>query len=206
VEHGYSIADAILDSIGGYDCDLVIMGTHGRRPLSQLLMGSVARRVVRLSPVPVITTHAGVEDHFPPRKILVAYDSSEASLEAVRCAQVWASAFGARVVLFHAVEPVVYPTFYTVVAVQDDYVKSLETGCKSALEKAAVEHLTGIESECVVIHDSAARGITTYAREHDCDLVVLATRGLSGVAHVLLGSVAERVVRSADVPVLTVRA
>jgi nucleotide-binding universal stress UspA family protein len=110
------------------------------------------------------------------------------------------------VVLFHAVEPVVYPTFYTVVAVQDDYVKSLETGCKSALEKAAVEHLTGIESECVVIHDSAARGITTYARDHDCDLVVLATRGLSGVAHVLLGSVAERVVRSADVPVLTVRA
>lgn len=49
MERGYSIADAILDSIGEYDCDLVVMGTHGRRPLSQLLMGSVARRVVRLS-------------------------------------------------------------------------------------------------------------------------------------------------------------
>lgn len=154
----------------------------------------------------MITTHAEVEDHFPPRKILVAYDSSEASLEAVRCAQDWASAFGAGVVLLHAVEPVVYPTFYTVVAVHDDYVKSLETGCGKALEEAAEEHLSGIETECVVVHDSAARGITKYALDHDCDLVVLATRGLSGIAHVLMGSVAERVVRTADVPVLTVRA
>jgi len=42
--------------------------------------------------------------------------------------------------------------------------------------------------------------------KHDCDLVVLATHGLSGVAHALMGSVAERVVRTAEVPVLTVRA
>jgi len=205
VEHGISVADAILDAVGEYNCDLVIMGTHGRRPLSQFLMGSVARRVVRFSPVPVITTHAGAKGHFPPTKILAAYDSSEDSIEAVRFTRAWASAFGARVVLIHVVEDVVYPAFYPVDVVRGDYVENIEHGCRAALERAASEHLNGIESESVVVHDKAARGITAYARDHDCDLVVLATRGLSGVAHVLMGSVAARVVRTADVPVLTVR-
>jgi len=109
------------------------------------------------------------------------------------------------VVLIHVVEDVVYPAFYPVDVVRGDYVENIEHGCRAALERAASEHLNGIESESVVVHDKAARGITAYARDHDCDLVVLATRGLSGVAHVLMGSVAARVVRTADVPVLTVR-
>jgi len=205
VEHGASIADAILDSIAEYGCDLVIIGTHGRRPFTEFLMGSVARRVVRLSQVPVISTHAEVNGRFPPRKILVAYDSSEDSLEAVRFAREWSVAFGARVVLLHVVENVVYPGFYAVEAVGGAYVDNLESDCRAALERAASEFLSGVDAECVVVHDNAARGITGYAGDHGCDLVVLATRGLSGIEHILMGSVAVRVVRTATVPVLTVR-
>lgn len=51
----------VLDAIGELGVDLVIMGTHGRRGLSHLTLGSVAERVVRLAPVPVLTVHAPTE-------------------------------------------------------------------------------------------------------------------------------------------------
>ncbi len=66
--------------------------------------------------------------------------------------------------------------------------------------------LAEVEYETVVVRGPASKSIVDYAREHDCDLVVLATHGLTGVEHALMGSVAERVVPTADVPVLTVRA
>lgn len=63
----------------------------------------------------------------------------------------------------------------------------------------------GIPVEGAVVDGSPARQIVNYAIENDCDLIVMGTHGRSGVDRLLLGSVAERVVRTSDVPVLTVR-
>ncbi len=74
-----------------------------------------------------------------------------------------------------------------------------------ALKLVSSKYVPDIEVETQVVQGRAANSIVEHADRHECDLVVLATHGLSGAAHALLGSVAERVVRTADVPVLTVR-
>lgn len=205
IERGVSVPSTILECVKNYGCDLVIMGTHGRRAVSRMLMGSVAERVVRLSPVPVITTRQGVEERFPPAKILVGFDSSEDSVEALRHAGDWARLLGSELIVLHVVEPVVYPDFYAY-PTRKEYDEKVVRRSHQALEQAAVEHAPGVEVETHVVQGHAAKCIVDFAEMHGCDLVVLATHGLSGVAHALLGSVAERVVRTADVPVMTVRA
>ncbi len=105
IERGVSVPNVILESVQSYGCDLIIMGTHGRRAISRLLMGSVAERIVRLSPVPVITTRSGVDGSFPPKKILVGYDSSEESVVALQVAAEWARSLESKLVLLHVVEP-----------------------------------------------------------------------------------------------------
>ena len=205
VTRGTAPAEAILDAVSEYHCDLVIMGTNGRRGLKNLLVGSVAKEVVHRSPVSVLTTRAATGRAFPPKKILVAFDSSEDSLRAVLLAAEWAQLLPAEVTLLHAVEPVTYPSFYAHYAVDGKYLDQISTQCREALAEVAKEHLRAVTHETAVIHARAAEGITEFALSHDFDLVVLATRGLSGIAHTLFGSVAERVTQTSGVPVLTVR-
>ena len=183
----------------------MIMGTNGRRGLKNLLVGSVAREVVHRSPVPVLTTRAATGRAFPPKKILVAFDSSEDSLRAVLLAAEWAQLLPAEVTLLHAVEPVTYPSFYAHYTVDGKYLDQISTQCREALAEVAKEHLRAVTHETAVIHARASEGITDFASSHGFDLVVLATRGLSGIAHTLFGSVAERVTQTSEVPVLTVR-
>ncbi len=198
-------ADAIIEAIAEHHCDLVIMGTNGRHGLKRLMLGSVAKEVVHRSPIPVLTTRAETERSFPPKKILVAYDSSEDSLQALRLAADWAPALSAEVTLIHAMEPVTYPDFYAHYTLREDHLKSLSQQCHNALVEVGMEHLRAVTHDTAVIYAQAADGISGYASEHDFDLVVLATRGLSGIAHALFGSVAERVTQISKVPVLTVR-
>ena len=205
VKRGIAPAEAILDAVSEYHCDLVVMGTTGRRGLKNLLVGSVAKEVVHRSPVPVLTTRAATGRAFPPKKILVAYDSSEDSLQAVLLAAEWAQLLPAEVTLLHAIAPVTYPSFYAHYTVDGKYLDQISTQCHEALAEVAKEHLRTVTHETAVIHNQAAEGITEFALSHGFDLVVLATRGLSGIARTLFGSVAERVTHISEAPVLTVR-
>jgi nucleotide-binding universal stress UspA family protein len=67
------------------------------------------------------------------------------------------------------------------------------------------EHVGDVPLETTIIDGSPAKEIITYADENECDIIVMGTHGRSGVDRLLLGSVAERVVRSAEPPVLTIR-
>jgi nucleotide-binding universal stress UspA family protein/enoyl-CoA hydratase/carnithine racemase len=205
VQRGASPADAIIEAISAHACDLVVMGTNGRRGLKGLLVGSVAKEVVHRSPVPVLTARADTDRDFPPRTILVAYDSSNPSLQAVLLAAEWARLLAAEITLLHAMEPITYPDFYAHYTFRENQMKRLSQNCHAALSEIGVEHLEGVRHETAVIHAQAADGISGFASKYDFDLVVLATRGLSGIAHVLFGSVAERVTQLCKVPVLTVR-
>lgn len=198
-------ADAIIEAVSEHNCDLVVMGTHGRRGLKGLVMGSVAKEVVHRSPVPVLTTRAETRPTFPPKRILVAYDSSEDSLHAVLLAAEWAQLLPAEITLLHAMEPVTYPDFYAQYAPRENQMKRLRQRCHDALTEVGEEHLRAVTHETAVIHAQAADGIAGFASTNDFDLVVLATRGLSGISHALFGSVAERVTQLSEVPVLTVR-
>lgn len=205
VRKGSAPAEAIIKAITEFDCDLVIMGTLGRRGLKGLLVGSVAKEVIQRSPVPVLTTRAETSGTFPPKKILVAYDSSDDSLQAVLLAAEWAADLSAEITLLHAMEPVTYPDFYAHYTPREDQMKQLGERCHNALVEVGSEHLGAVAHETAVVYAQAADGITEFASTHEFDLVVLATRGLSGIAHALFGSVAERVTQISEVPVLTVR-
>lgn len=205
IKRGSAPADVIVDAVSDYRCDLVIMGTHGRRGLKGLFLGSVAKEVVHRSPVPVLTTRAKAKGGSLPRKILVAYDSSEESLQGIHMAAEWARRLSADVTLLHVVEYVAYPEFYFDHPPQEEYLERSTQKSHEHLARIAEEHLSGVQHETAVIHASVAKGIAEFASINDFDLVVLATRGLSGVTHGLFGSVAERVTQLAEVAVLTVR-
>jgi nucleotide-binding universal stress UspA family protein len=200
---GLAPAEVIVETASNLGCELIVMGTHGRRGLPHLLLGSVAERVVRTSAVPVLTVRgdADIELQGTPR-ILVPHDFSEASTAAVRRAAAWADALGAEITLLHVVEPVVYPEFYSVDVLSDDLMERLVERSERALAAAAEEILGTVRTQVEV--GRAANTIVDFADPDRFDLVIMATRGLSGLEQALLGSVAESVLRRCRVPMLAV--
>jgi len=202
---GLAPGETIVESAESLGCDLIVMGTHGRRGISHLLLGSVAERVVRTSSVPVLTVRsdAAINPEGITR-ILVPHDFSEASATAIRYAADWALALGAEITLLHVVEPVVYPEFYAVDVLPDDLMSRLKTRSEEALHKAAAGLAESVPTHTAVAVGRAADTITSYVDSENFDLVVMATRGLSGLEHILLGSVAESVLRRCHAPMLTI--
>ncbi len=204
---GLSVSESLLESALDLQCDLVVMGTHGRRGLRHLLLGSVAEEIVRTATVPVITVRESADtDERSAGSILVAHDFSERSTAAVAVAREWALALGAEVHLLHVVEPVVYPEFYAVDVMPDEVLHRIEERSVEAMEAAAAEQLQGVPHSLEVVSGRAVDAILDAADPERFDLVIMGTRGLSGLQHLLLGSVAEGVVRRSGIPVLTVRA
>ena len=200
---GLAPAEVIVETASNLGCELIVMGTHGRRGLPHLLLGSVAERVVRTSAVPVLTVRgdADIKLEGTPR-ILVPHDFSEASAAAVRSAAAWADALGAEITLLHVVEPVVYPEFYSVDVLSDDLMERLVERSERALGAAAEDLLGKVRTQVEV--GRAANTIVDTADPERFDLVIMATRGLSGLEQALLGSVAESVLRRCRVPMLAV--
>ena len=141
------------------------------------------------------------------KSILVPMDFSPQAQKALRYAITFAEQFGAALVLLTVVEPAVYPTEVGFVPVElENLYQAME---KSAREKLAELGKTqvppGLLSQTLVRVGSPYREITETARELNVDLLVIATHGYTGLKHVFLGSTAERVIRHAPCPVLTVR-
>jgi nucleotide-binding universal stress UspA family protein len=181
------------------------MGTHGRRGIKHLLLGSVAENVVRSVDIPVLTVRPGVGlAGGGPKRVLVAHDVSDRSADAVRAAGVWADAFEAEITLLHVVEPVVYPEFYAINVQSDDVTTRLRDRATEALDDSASEILGDRPVNTVVLVGRAADTIVAEASPENFDLVIMGTRGLSGLEQLVLGSVAEAVLRRCPVPLLTV--
>lgn len=144
---------------------------------------------------------------FQLKTILVPVDFSSFSDKALDYAVAFARQFQASVILVHVVEPVVYPENYTTLpAVNDDIQSSL----LRAAETRLADHCKRLEVDRIEVRPLTRLGrpfteITDAAKELKVDLIILATHGYTGLKHVLLGSTAERVVRHAPCPVLTVR-
>jgi nucleotide-binding universal stress UspA family protein len=99
------------------DVDLIVMGTHGRRGLGHLSLGSVAEEVVRMAPCSVLTIRER-EEPMPPeaaKQLLVPVDFSEFSKRALASAKKVAAAYHARLQLLHVIEEVINPALYRAV-------------------------------------------------------------------------------------------
>lgn len=198
---GISAADALLEFIDDSDYDLVVMGTHGRTGVKKWLYGSVTEKVVQHSTVPVLTIHSAWEK-LTIEKLLVPVDFSDYSKKAVEAAREFAKQFSARLVFLHVIGQEVHPAYY---ATSYDSLFLIDPQLQARSIKNLKE-FTGGEiknAEYVTREGRAYKEIVEYAKENECDLIFMATRGLTGLEHLLIGSNTERVVRLAHCPVLT---
>jgi nucleotide-binding universal stress UspA family protein len=200
--------EAILADAADHDADLVVMGTHGRTGLDRLLVGSTTERVVRLADRPVFTVGPDAEPTDGYRNVLVPTDGSSGVEPAIECALDVAEAFDATV---HGLFVADVRSFMSEdggydVPVPDAVIDALEEQGESATATVAeMASARDVAAETEVVDGVPTSGILDYADQHDVDLVVMGTHGRTGFGRLLLGSVAENVVRKADCPVLTVR-
>lgn len=144
---------------------------------------------------------------FKLKKILVPTDFSEFSDKALNYAVAFAEQFGARLILLHVVEPAVYPENYMMVPQTfDDLNQNLINAAKERLAKVVLERISQrFEAESEIRLGRPYTEIVDAAKSKNVDLIIIGTHGYTGLKHVVLGSTAERVVRYAPCPVLTVR-
>ncbi len=140
-------------------------------------------------------------------KILVPTDFSDFSNKALDYAMALAKAHDAEVLVLHVTAPPSYPVETSIAA---EVYEEIEDRMRQDAEKRLAEILEGEDARTVATHTRVAEGspfvqIIRIAREEDVDLIVIATHGVSGIKHLLLGSTAEKVVRKAPCPVLTVK-
>jgi len=145
----------------------------------------------------------------PLKKIVCPTDFSEPAAEGLKIATELATQFSAEMLLVHVVTPLpvmhggVAPTGFHIPAVLEE----LEESAKKSLKEIRREKLPAeIQARTFVAHGRPAHEIVALAEQEKADIIVIATQGESGWQRLVFGSVAEKVVRHADCPVLTVRA
>jgi len=220
---GGSIIDGLLKEAKDHQADLIVMTTHGRGAFSRFWLGSVADQLVRQSPVPLLLVrpHEGepiltVEE--TARHILVPLDGSPLAEQILEPAVAVAPP-DAEFALLRVTEP----------TIPVDYVGG--EGYIGSFGQSLLERLEGLEKQeradaaaylerhaeqlrsrgfrvqtRVVTHAQPSVAILDDARNHPTDLIALETHGRSGLARLFLGSVADKIVRSAALPILLHRA
>lgn len=197
-----------------FGVDIVIITTHGRTGLAHLLLGSVAERIVRLSPAPVLTVRPSTivpNDGLRLRTVLLPTDFSENAAVVQPYAIELAREAGAKILLAHVVEDSVY---YASAAAGEgigvDVEAWLTAICAEAdkrlrSEAAALSAESGLEVVPILSRGRAAERLVEIATEQHADLMVISTHGYTGLSHLIFGSVAERIVRISHVPVLSIK-
>jgi nucleotide-binding universal stress UspA family protein len=191
--------------------DLVVMPTHGRTGLKHVFLGSTAERIVQHSPCPVLVTRGRAFQsknglRFRINRILVPVDFSNRSQEGLRYAIGFANEFGAKIVLLHATY-LGYIYSSEGMALYD--VRGLQEAARESAQRQMRKLVRSVnfgraKFETVFTNGSPALDICAFAKDHNIDLIITSTHGFTGLTHVLMGSVAEQVVRRAPCSVLVV--
>ncbi|WP_102124634.1 universal stress protein [Deinococcus planocerae] len=211
-------------------CDVIALGTAGRRGLSRLLLGSVAEQVIRESPVPVLSVHSpDAQDHLPlpvasrrrwlralhdlaqeeplaaPR-VLVLMDFSDSARQALDFVRTHLP--GAQVELLHVVDAASPTVPFALTGAQDPPLRGVDSELlaeRNALwereARARLAELGGGE----VVRGEPARTALDRAASGEYDLLAVGTSGKAPISRLMLGSVALRIVRESPIPVLTAR-
>jgi nucleotide-binding universal stress UspA family protein len=180
------------------DIDLVVMGTHGRGFIGHALLGSVAEKVVRTAPCPVLTVRGPQRGSAVPQ-ILVALDFQAASDTALTYGRTLARRFGGTLHVLHVME-----NYFLRPTVSDPSTLVWRARNQVSDRLTDKDYADLHATVAVEVSDEPADAIVDYAVSSAIDLIVIGTHGRTGADRLLMGSVAERVVRTAPCPVLTV--
>ena len=207
---GLDVVATLSDHLNERHADLVAMATHGRGGLSHIWLGSVSDDLVRRAEMPVLLvrpTESGSRETkaAPFRRVLIPLDGSPADDEAIDDVIAVAGDPGLELVLLHVVVPVVYladppATAYTI-----------ETEIESAMEQYLEEVARRIRARGlsattrVTAEVSPAHAIVEVANDRGVDLIAMETHARRGTTRLFMGSVTDKVIRIARVPVLVHR-
>ncbi len=140
------------------------------------------------------------------RKILCSADFSKASEAAFPYAKVLALNGGAEVYLLHVIEPYILPIEYGLAPMPYAEIEDeIKTNTTAQLEKIAKKYFRGVKTKTLIRWGLVSSTILDLTKREKIDLIVMGTHGRTGLSHVFLGSTAEKIVRLASCPVLTVR-
>jgi nucleotide-binding universal stress UspA family protein len=184
------------------------MGTHGHTGFNRLLFGSTCEKLLRQSPTPVLAVkQPDAEAIFDPDRfaldnILCTTDLSDLSRSVLPLAAEFSAWLNARLTVLHVIDSRFDTLPYA--AMDEPTLRQLDTRAEHVLEEWT-QWLKAPRIETRVLHGVPNMAIADFVRDQNIDLLIMATHGHSGLAHALLGSTTERVVRTAPCPVLAVR-
>ncbi|HEX6307076.1 MAG TPA: universal stress protein [Longimicrobiales bacterium] len=212
-----TVAEVVARNVADVGVDLVIMTTHGRSGIPRAWLGSVADSLVRSVPRPILMIRPQDErfstahdaDH-GLRHILIPLDGSARAERVFEYAQQLGEAFEARYTLLRVLSPLLLtPTTewngsFPAVGVPLQHPQVATEYMDEVVERMRA---VGMEVRAHLIESLApGAAIVEFARTHGADLIAMSTGAAAGVRRLLLGSVADRVVRSSAVPVLVCNA
>lgn len=190
-------AEVILTTAREKQADLIVMSTHGYSGLTRWVMGSVTERIIAHAPCPVLV----VREDKPVTRMLIPLDGSELAERAILPGLEIATAFGAEVEFFRAVQPVPQESINELekaehglgTQLQDSW---LEAASEYLKQQAELAQRRGLKAKAVVRTGAAASTLLDYADAMEIDAVAMATHGRSGLQKWLYGSVTEKVLRA----------
>lgn len=196
------------------DADLVAMTTHGRGAFQRVWLGSTADQLLRSLERPLLLLPPTREGERPfaeeqVRHVLVPLDGSDAAEAALDVLPLLSGSGDVRFTLASVVEDDLnLPAGYPRQEIAGDLLAEERLERQAYLEAVAQrvkEEGNGIPETRLLMAASAARGLLGYCEESGVDAIVLSTHGRGGVARLVIGSVADKVIRGAGLPVLAVR-
>lgn len=204
------VAETLLDHARAVRCDLLVLTTHGRGALSRLWLGSIADDMVRRSPTPVILVrpHDGVSDSVMTerlfRRMLIPLDGSPLA-EAIiaHCVQI-GRIMDAQYSLLRVVDPSALGLPHGEQVSSDSAaIQPLRDRAQAYLDRQVEElRAQGLSADGTVVVGEPSAAILSHARMHSMDIIAMATHGRGGFSRLLLGSVADKVLRGSSIPLL----
>lgn len=207
------VVDALCKHAKAIGATLIALSSHGRGGMSRIWLGSVADRLIRQSAVPILVVQPGAEPLDLTRepslkRILIPLDGSPLAEQAIDHALWVGRPVDTQYILLRVVEPIVRGFF----------VDGIEPSVDADAQAAAYRHASGELAAAVGRLRDAGRSVADdiwtgqpaaqileAADTYHADLIVMTTHGRGGVARLLVGSVADKVLRGASVPILIAR-
>lgn len=197
-------ADIIVDTAIENNTDLIALGTYGGKEISRKIMGSVTAKVIAGSPCDVLVVKCSRDDCTGKyEKILVAFDGSPSSRNALKTACAVAKSDGAHVTAFYVI-----PDYQEMVNLfrTEGINKILIKEAKKILDQAqAIGNEAGVEVDILLDQGYPAGRLTEAANNNNADLIIMGCFGWNEINRTLIGSTAERVIMLAEQPVLVAR-
>ena len=191
--------EEIVDIADAEGCDLIVVGVTGFNPGERLLMGSMTARIIGYSRTNVLVVPKNCSLKWD--RLLVAIDGSKQATSALKIASYFQTNYGSRTTVL-SVADVPSHVYGVDPTVADGFIDS----ARKILEEATSEaDAMGLETEQVIREGDPAQIVTDWARNKECDLILMGSHGRTGLRRLLMGSVTERVIGHSLCPVMIMR-